>query len=109
MGNSFCTMVASVRNERHGPRYPIRLPTKTNAGRPFTHVAKYIVENQSSTETPNSEICVICLEDILDKQYIIKLPCDHMYHSDCLYRWLCRKQVCPMCNAPLKFDLNVGV
>mgnify|MGYP001295459206 CR=1 FL=1 len=110
MGNSLCTVVTSIRRERTRIRNPVRSRNTARQNKDylnFTLVAKHIADNQSLANE-NCEMCVICLEDILEKQYTIKLPCGHLYHSDCLYRWLCKKPVCPLCSAPVKFDLNIG-
>ena len=110
MGNALCTMVTAMRRERNETSsYPVRTRSASEVKeyKKFTLVAKHIAEHQYPAKE-NGEMCVICLEDILEKQYTIKLSCNHLYHSDCLYRWLCKKPVCPLCSAPVKFDLNVG-
>ena len=110
MGNALCTMVTAMRRERNiPPSYPVRTRSASEVKeyKKFALVAKHIAEHQSPAKE-NGDMCVICLEEILEKQYTIKLPCNHLYHSDCLYRWLCKKPVCPLCSAPVKFDLNVG-
>jgi hypothetical protein len=108
MGNALCTMVTAVRRERPERSPAITHTSAQDESKKFTLVAKHIAKHQAYVNE-TCDVCVICLEDILDKQYVIKLPCDHLYHSDCLYRWLCKKAVCPLCSAPVKFDLNVGV
>ncbi|CAD6218464.1 unnamed protein product [Miscanthus lutarioriparius] len=36
----------------------------------------------------NSEECVICKTTYKSRQRMIKLPCSHCYHADCITRWL---------------------
>lgn len=111
MGNALCTMVATIRRERNeSTPYPVRTLSASEAKehKKLTLMAKHIATHQSNADE-SGEMCAICLEDILEKQYVIKLPCNHLYHSECLYRWLCKRPVCPLCSYPLKFDLNVGV
>ncbi|KAL7098674.1 hypothetical protein ACP275_09G033100 [Erythranthe tilingii] len=47
------------------------------------------------------ETCVICLDDILDNQDNQKVgvlvSCKHRYHADCVQKWLCIKNFCPLC------------
>ncbi|XP_012839312.1 PREDICTED: RING finger protein 215-like [Erythranthe guttata] len=44
------------------------------------------------------ETCVICLDDILDNQKVGELVnCIHRYHADCVQKWLCIKNFCPLC------------
>ena len=32
--------------------------------------------------------CSICMDDFELSQTVRKLPCDHMYHIDCIKKWL---------------------
>lgn len=52
-------------------------------------------------------VCAVCLDEvemlrssvqrIYKKKEIIKLPCSHIYHSDCLLPWLANNSHCPCC------------
>ena len=42
--------------------------------------------------------CVICVEDFIENQETIVLPCGHYYHKPCVSRWLWNKTTCPLCN-----------
>nr|XP_010932806.1 probable E3 ubiquitin-protein ligase RHY1A [Elaeis guineensis] len=44
-----------------------------------------------------SDICAVCLEDFGSKQSVMRLPCSHKYHSDCLLPWLAAHSHCPCC------------
>tara|TARA_B100001248_G_C27210601_1_gene375593 strand:- start:128 stop:559 length:432 start_codon:yes stop_codon:yes gene_type:complete len=52
----------------------------------------------------NEETCLIC-RDTLDFD-IIKLKCDHKYHTDCLKNTFCKyqKKVCPYCDDYIQLD-----
>lgn len=46
--------------------------------------------------------CSICMEDESlpgEQKYFICLPCDHIFHADCLIKWLNddEKHTCPLC------------
>ena len=41
--------------------------------------------------------CIICLEYFNDGDKIISLPCVHIYHGDCIKKWLLEKNFCPIC------------
>ncbi|KAI0563910.1 RING-type E3 ubiquitin transferase [Gracilaria domingensis] len=46
---------------------------------------------------PTETNCVICLESIIVGQRVRTLPCNHIYHSQCIRVWLRRKNACPCC------------
>ena len=46
--------------------------------------------------------CVICLELFNIGDNIISLPCIHIYHSDCIKKWLLDNYYCPIC----KYEFN---
>jgi tetratricopeptide (TPR) repeat protein len=51
-------------------------------------------------EQDSYEICCICMESIesKDKNNYRHLVCDHIFHSECIFKWLEEKQCCPLCN-----------
>ena len=40
--------------------------------------------------------CSICLSDYIAEDQVIKLPCNHMFHSGCIESWLSVSQLCPV-------------
>ncbi|XP_035826047.1 E3 ubiquitin-protein ligase RNF126 [Aplysia californica] len=45
--------------------------------------------------------CAICMDDFELYQKVRKLPCDHMYHSECIVKWLEMHGTCPVCRKDL--------
>ncbi|KAJ3615275.1 hypothetical protein NHX12_018843 [Muraenolepis orangiensis] len=45
--------------------------------------------------------CVICMVDFELGEAIRFLPCLHIYHVDCIDRWLLRSFTCPSCMEPV--------
>ena len=41
--------------------------------------------------------CLICLEIFKEGDNTIVLPCIHIFHSDCIKKWLQKQKVCPLC------------
>ena len=57
---------------------------------------KYILQNKIDQK------CNICLGEMIEGEEIVELPCDHTYHSTCIFKYLeeynykcptCRKEV----------------
>jgi len=46
--------------------------------------------------------CSICLCEYEEKDDLVRLPCGHVYHKDCISSWCSNHQRCPLCN----FDLE---
>lgn len=44
------------------------------------------------------EKCTLCDSEIFEGQYIRKLCCQHIFHTDCINKWLARDFLCPTCN-----------
>lgn len=53
-----------------------------------------------SDHTDCDKQCSVCREDFLVQDKIIRLPiCSHLFHADCLMKWLKLQNWCPICRA----------
>ena len=43
--------------------------------------------------------CPICLEEMAQVEEMIKLNCPHLFHRNCVIRWLEDMDTCPVCRA----------
>jgi hypothetical protein len=41
--------------------------------------------------------CTICFAVIEDGERVGALPCEHIFHKECLKTWLRRRNTCPLC------------
>ena len=41
--------------------------------------------------------CIICFEYFNENEEIIKLNCFHIFHSNCIEKWLTKNKFCPIC------------
>lgn len=48
------------------------------------------------------ENCIICLNDFSPFEMARCLPCNHVFHEDCIDMWLLRNAVCPLCQVSIK-------
>ncbi|XP_045805276.1 E3 ubiquitin-protein ligase RNF181 [Trifolium pratense] len=47
---------------------------------------------------PNGVVlCAVCKEAIYVDEEAKQLPCDHLYHNDCITPWLLLRSSCPLC------------
>jgi hypothetical protein len=46
--------------------------------------------------------CTICLEDFINNDIVIYLPCCHFFHKKCIIKWVKKNATCPLC----KLDIN---
>lgn len=52
---------------------------------------------QFDIDTEYFDSCTICLEDFNDKEKLLKLKCNHIYHEQCIKTWFNKKRICPNC------------
>lgn len=72
-----------------------------------------------STECPMGTICSICLRPMVHEErkhqqfrYVKKMLCLHVFHIQCINKWLHKKRNCPCCRSKLYYitraDLKCG-
>ena len=65
----------------------------------FDMSKEYCKKNDDKLEQPN---CCVCLTDIEMKMSTVLLPCGHMFHDQCIKKWLEQHNTCPLCRFELK-------
>lgn len=72
---------------------------------PPAYLSKLETVEYMAKDGVNAE-CVICLETFEEEEKLLELPCKHLYHGECIRKWLIeRKKICPIC----KRDVSVGI
>jgi len=76
--------------------------------------SKQIITNLpviEATESSLSELkknnineCSVCKEEFELKQKVMKIPCNHCFHNDCILPWLKERNSCPVCRFELPTD-----
>lgn len=70
-----------------------------------TRIFKSEGETETKADDDDSEFdddhaCTICFSPIEDGERVGELACDHVFHAECLKRWLVRRNFCPLCQLP---------
>ncbi|XP_021300716.1 E3 ubiquitin-protein ligase SGR9, amyloplastic-like [Herrania umbratica] len=58
-------------------------------------------------EGDNTEKCMICMEQLISSgtdKMITSMPCSHLFHGDCIEKWLNTSHKCPLCRFPMPTD-----
>lgn len=45
--------------------------------------------------------CVICQVDMSIGMKVTRMPCQHLFHTDCLHEWLKIGNSCPICRVEI--------
>ncbi|KAM7278999.1 hypothetical protein ACFE04_006133 [Oxalis oulophora] len=53
-----------------------------------------------SEDSMNKE-CLVCLEELLLGSEATSLPCSHLFHGDCIIKWVHQKNTCPTCRSDI--------
>ena len=46
--------------------------------------------------------CIICLDNFKKGDELIKIPCTHYFHSNCIIEWFKNNNICPICKYEIK-------
>jgi len=69
-------------------------------------------EEMEDLEIPSKtscENCVICISNInANTEKLRLLPCEHVFHENCLFSWLKWHAICPLCRHVLKDNTNIS-
>lgn len=75
------------------------------ASRRFINTVPEVVVTKEDldAETTNGE-CAICLSDQKIGQLASRMPCGHLFCSECLRKWLEKSNTCPVCRYEVETD-----
>ena len=50
--------------------------------------------------------CPICLQKYKGADIIKEFPCKHIFHKNCIFKWLRTSNLCPLCKYDITNDVN---
>mmetsp|Transcript_71002 Transcript_71002/g.153014 ORF Transcript_71002/g.153014 Transcript_71002/m.153014 type:complete len:225 (+) Transcript_71002:114-788(+) len=53
--------------------------------------------NWSKADTGDCSECALCLEEYESGEEVLRLPCDHFFHEECIAPWFAKSVLCPLC------------
>lgn len=59
-------------------------------------VSKEMLAQETKTE------CSICIDDLVEGEMALFLPCKHWFHEKCVVMWLKEHNTCPICRTPIE-------
>eukprot|EP00884_Botryococcus_braunii_P009551 jgi/Botrbrau1/18598/Bobra.0367s0040.1 len=64
---------------------------------------------QSSSPVQGVDQCVVCLEEYAESDVtVVRLPCSHLYHPECIEQWLKLRKTCPLCLVEVEIAGKTG-
>ena len=62
---------------------------------------KYPILIYGKLRKPINNKCTICLEKFIKYDELRKIKCRHLFHIECIDKWIERRNACPLCNEVL--------
>ena len=96
-----------MRGGNHDDRRPIHAEQMEMdvAERVWRHAEHRICDREvlrliSAQPTPvqqDDDLCIVCLDNLEPEQRTLTLPCQHVFHYECVGKWMERSFTCPRC------------
>lgn len=74
---------------------------KVNRGLNKSEIKKIDTNKYSKKKYKEQDECPICKEMYQEDEVIKELYCGHIYHTQCIERWLQQEKKCPCCNTEI--------
>ncbi|XP_058181636.1 uncharacterized protein LOC131300022 isoform X1 [Rhododendron vialii] len=87
-----------LRSYLEEPRASVIIPIVAGEPKGLSQV-EVAVKEKEFDGNELEDACPICLEGILRGMKVAKSPCSHIFHRDCLFRWLPKDSRCPLCRS----------
>ncbi|XP_067949814.1 E3 ubiquitin-protein ligase Arkadia-like [Watersipora subatra] len=73
----------------------------------FAYQYSQMVDSESDQGSSDDK-CTICISEYKTGEHVRRLPCLHLFHRDCVDRWLNSNKRCPMCRVDIEATIPEG-
>ena len=83
---------------------PVVIPIERSRGLDDKSIKNYPISkiHDISTLSEDKKKCLVCLENFKNGDYFITLPCIHIFHAECIKKWMKQQNFCPICKNIIK-------
>ena len=74
---------------------------KVNKGLTNEQIDKLPTKKYRQRIDGDNNKCIICMEEFEEKERVKYLPCEHLFHHDCIRQWLLKEKSCPYCKSEI--------
>lgn len=71
---------------------------------PASRASVDALENVKVSGKDAAAQCAVCKDEFEPGKYAKRMPCNHMYHADCILPWLAQHNSCPVCRYEMPTD-----
>ncbi|XP_042483954.1 RING finger protein 44-like [Macadamia integrifolia] len=75
----------------------IRLVPASPSSIQALEIKKFDDIEEDSSSSSSTETCMICMDEYVRGVDVARLPCSHLFHGECIFKWLECKNSCPLC------------
>ena len=94
--------INNMQNQHQGN--PPAAQTAIDKLKHFKMEKKFCKKSENDPKKIEFPECSICLMEVSEGQDTILLPCGHMFHDNCVTKWLKIHNTCPLCRFELPTD-----
>ncbi|KAH0681680.1 hypothetical protein KY285_021943 [Solanum tuberosum] len=62
------------------------------------------LEPMEAHERNSNDECSVCLDELGEETDVLRLPCSHLFHAECITKWLQNSHYCPLCRFQMPTD-----
>ncbi|XP_015084087.1 E3 ubiquitin-protein ligase SDIR1-like [Solanum pennellii] len=63
-----------------------------------------LLEPMEDDERNSNDECLVCLDELGEETNVLRLPCSHMFHAQCITKWLQNSHYCSLCRFEMPTD-----